>query len=504
MSMQRVNIQPFIAGPLRLYRVTNTGVSFIHSGGFLKPLLQRSQCWLVDDKSIFVLRLGPDTFYRVELPYDLGDDRERVEELKVVLDQILRLDKTPSPFSLGFAEIPDDPPTPVRSGSIHSIEPAKKWRLNKIWEPEDAERRAEFQAKIQRRSSLRQEFSPGSFRQRRGQVISQAGLQENGEAFESAPEKSISSPIRPNSAPRIKTEITEASPISGSPAKRIEVLKQRFDSHESILPKKSAFEELSPSSTLRSVTAPLLVNPTPSSSSENLDIPQHNTDSVSLSSSSCSFHTAASDEPESQSIGSGLGIIDGSVASTTPSLTYDDSSVDTSTQTFRHSSEEHHSNVLDDSIESGDDDDDDEPDTFEDSTDLHHPPPLSLLSPVVSGSPTFSIKRPVGTALIRKTYSLLVGPPSQVFVLMLSIATRILHGAPSYASPSRRLPGSWDDATDDEYGVYDYDSEDDYGYPLNWTSSGQAQSQYEYCPLAVKSEGVERCRRFTTEVREVD
>ncbi|KAF2664677.1 hypothetical protein BT63DRAFT_95402 [Microthyrium microscopicum] len=132
------------AGPLRIYRVPNTGVSFLNSGAFLKPILQRSQCWCVDDDANFILRVRENSYYRIELPSSSDEERHQVDALKKTLDNLCRYEKTPCPFKKGYYEIPDRPPTPVRRASLAPKEKAKKWRLNKVWEPEDADRRAQF------------------------------------------------------------------------------------------------------------------------------------------------------------------------------------------------------------------------------------------------------------------------------------------------------------------------------------------------------------------------
>ncbi|KAF2687955.1 hypothetical protein K458DRAFT_385519 [Lentithecium fluviatile CBS 122367] len=130
-------------GVLRIYRVTSSNVSFLNSGNLLHTIFPKSQCWCVDGESIFVLRIRQDSYYRIELPHESTEDREKVEQFKTVLDQVLQYEKTRSPFSQTSAvELPERPKTPPRRRSIKPPEKAKKWTFDKKWMPEDTSRPA--------------------------------------------------------------------------------------------------------------------------------------------------------------------------------------------------------------------------------------------------------------------------------------------------------------------------------------------------------------------------
>ena len=102
------------AGPLQIYRVLGS-VAFLNSGNILHPVLAKSQCWCVDGVSKFVLRIRPNTYYRIELPNESSQDEEKVEELKKVLPSILQYEVTPCPFKRGFTvDLPEAPATPVQ------------------------------------------------------------------------------------------------------------------------------------------------------------------------------------------------------------------------------------------------------------------------------------------------------------------------------------------------------------------------------------------------------
>ena len=81
----------------------------------LKPILPTSRCWCVDGESKFVLRVGPNTYYRIELPFGQVEDQAKVEEFKGVLAKLLQYETTTCPFKRGFTvDLPESPQTPVR------------------------------------------------------------------------------------------------------------------------------------------------------------------------------------------------------------------------------------------------------------------------------------------------------------------------------------------------------------------------------------------------------
>ncbi|KAK6006686.1 hypothetical protein QM012_005694 [Aureobasidium pullulans] len=127
------------AGPLEIYRVPGS-VAFLHSGSLLHAILPRSQCWCVDGVSKFAMRVLPNTYYRIELPGTTEEDLEYVEQLKTTLAKVLYYERTACPFRRGFGDdLPEMPSRNSRRLSREFIEPAKRWRLDKVWRPEGAE-----------------------------------------------------------------------------------------------------------------------------------------------------------------------------------------------------------------------------------------------------------------------------------------------------------------------------------------------------------------------------
>ncbi|KAL5392868.1 hypothetical protein DPSP01_000563 [Paraphaeosphaeria sporulosa] len=128
-------------GPLRIYRVISSNVSFLNSGNLLHTIFPRSQCWCVDGHHVFVLRVRQDTYYRIELPHETAEDTGKVEDFKKVLGQVLQYERTRCPFARGFeVEVPERPTTPPRRRLKKPAEKAKKWTFDKTWMPENGSR----------------------------------------------------------------------------------------------------------------------------------------------------------------------------------------------------------------------------------------------------------------------------------------------------------------------------------------------------------------------------
>jgi hypothetical protein len=103
-----------VLGPLLIYRVPGS-VAFLSSGSTLRPILEKSQCWCVDGESKFVIPIGDQSYYRIELPNGPPKDNAMITEFKGVLEKILKYEKTPCPFKRGFTvDLPEPPKTPVR------------------------------------------------------------------------------------------------------------------------------------------------------------------------------------------------------------------------------------------------------------------------------------------------------------------------------------------------------------------------------------------------------
>lgn len=125
-----------------MYRVTASNVSFLSSGALLHTIFPRSQCWCVDNRSVFVLRVRQDSYYRIELPYETDEDKDRMTQFTSVLAQVLQYERTACPFRRDFeVETTERPKTPPRKQRKHQpTQRAKKWTFDKTWVPNSGAR----------------------------------------------------------------------------------------------------------------------------------------------------------------------------------------------------------------------------------------------------------------------------------------------------------------------------------------------------------------------------
>jgi hypothetical protein len=83
------------------------------------------------------MRVLPNTYYRIELPGDTKEDLEQADLLKKTLATVLYYERTACPFQRGFGlDLPEMPKRNSRRLSRELVEPAKRWKLDKIWRPE--------------------------------------------------------------------------------------------------------------------------------------------------------------------------------------------------------------------------------------------------------------------------------------------------------------------------------------------------------------------------------
>ncbi|KAI5802677.1 inheritance of peroxisomes protein 1-domain-containing protein [Pyronema domesticum] len=120
------------SGPLRIYKTVPHDVAFLQSGPALKPLLSRTQCWNVDGKSTFCLKLGNANYWRIEILGLEVDQDAKCAEFRAALSKIVAFEVTASPFIRGE----HTPVVPSTTGSIPAaMEPVKVWRRPSIVGP---------------------------------------------------------------------------------------------------------------------------------------------------------------------------------------------------------------------------------------------------------------------------------------------------------------------------------------------------------------------------------
>jgi Inheritance of peroxisomes protein 1 len=503
-------------GPLKIYRVSNTGVSFLNSGRFLKHILSKSQCWCVDEEATFVLRGRDDSFYRIELPGSTAEEKESVEQFKKTLDQLLRYEKTPCPFRKGYFNIAEQPLTPVRRKSVHRLSPAKKWRLNKIWEPEDAELRAEFEARLRsgrtysNESGIRpvtplQGFSSTRESPLRHMAVDVLDRDELGhskdEVLIEAEAGAVAMPYdedesnalhgtfeRHDSVLVAASDKDQAPSIGsndhGSNSESQEDSDGRGNESAEEGPPKSEEILIHPLKqhpvptrlrTLRSATAPphLTITASPPSNSNSLKVTTDDAETASIASSRDSFYSLEDDAAEPVSQSNGVDLTNEGVAQLHTIFVPSHSRNSSGTSSMVPETPRaivYPTNSLPFTTIAFDSSSDSEQMPHETGT-ATPPTTLRLRRPLKSeeietamtGSdnitrlPTaipISIK-PIGAELIRTTYTILMSPPSHLISLMLRIAGIIVNRMPSRVS--RHIPGSWESSDIDD----DEDSSDD-------------------------------------------
>lgn len=84
-----------------------------------------------------MLRVRQDSYYRIELPHETEEDKERTVQFTSVLSQVLQYEKTQCPFNRDFeVNVPERPKTPPRKlPSRAPSQKAKKWTFDKTWVP---------------------------------------------------------------------------------------------------------------------------------------------------------------------------------------------------------------------------------------------------------------------------------------------------------------------------------------------------------------------------------
>ncbi|KAL9084318.1 MAG: hypothetical protein Q9165_008146 [Trypethelium subeluteriae] len=425
------------AGPLRIHRVDGS-VSFLTFGNITQPVLRRSQCWCVDDKSTFVLRRNPNSYYRIEMPNDTTIDQEKIEEIKSVFQKVLYYEKTACPFRrYPSDELPEEPETPTPRGRLKPTGRARKWKHNKVWQPEDADENRDMSS-------------------------------DRGSMVYSDSDTSLSTGTNPDSQEAsVLTESLSLSP-EVMDAEGIKLL-----SRPKIV------------SAMRAVTSPpqLKLQDPPASNSK-----EHNDEVPSFSSSLDSFHSVNSQVyyQAEEGLESGVNLTEDErtarLAPPTHTRDVSDATIVVEPSDFEKPTSII-SSPLDDDVEASvpstptlvsDTEEHSDPQSAEvvtppDTLRLREPRRARYrsVSPFTQDPSTLLMRarpqaRHLPGTLIRKTYEILMSPPSHLISIMLKIAARIagtigLAAAECDLPPSSRIPCSWES---EEEGI-DWDEEED-------------------------------------------
>lgn len=474
-------------GVLRIYRVTTSNVSFLNSGNLLHTIFPRSQCWCVDGQSVFVLRIRQDSYYRLELPCETEEDKAKIEQFKSVLSQVLHFEKTQCPFTRSFeVDLPERPKTPPRKRPARRpTSKAKKWTFDKTWMPENGSRPSTpvpegsdsantSSYEEDDRSSIHTDTSdepnpetPGTVFENTPppKVVRRLSVAERAQLFQSS--RSVTAPIhslreRSTSSASLMGPIPETHQDEEEDRKEIcelETSRPTSTDTASLLSSSDSFHSLH--TTRRSPSPPFLdaeaeiLNPwadnLPKDTSRGRA--RHRRDLSELT-----VRAASTDRVDKS-------------AAATPVVPLQP--ISTPSIQLRPSSAPHTPPLVNDS---------DEDSLGQPSLDVSTPPDMIRMRKLTGASPrrAFSpMPQPQNlcfptrhkpdqkftTALVRKTYEIVLGPPQHLVSLMLRIAASISNGFGFSTYRVRRtvnIPGSWESSGDeDEW------EEDDFGIPLS-------------------------------------
>ena len=431
-----------------------------------------------------MLRIRPNTYYRIELPCRASEDQLKIGEFKIVLAKLLQYEITPCPFKRGFTvELPDLPKTPVQK---RPWRPKPKITITPEKTTEELEK-FDFGLESPRSRSLTAE----------GKFV---------DGF-------IKPPIHSQGSDLVSsTEDSSAESENESNNKDIDEIRS-LPPDEDCMSKEGSIDLQTPTRPKplragRAITAPLHLtlrtDSSPSITMENVPRAECKEESPSLSSSVDSFHSFHSPisplapSPQFPSLDSlppeyshGIDMPrvrshkrDQSEMTVTANSSelWDLTSIRSTNEATYHSSPDLPGTppLVDDAA--SEDENWPEAVTPSPTKELRRrrfrsrvrsqsppPPPGNLYSPY---SPRSHISgHHLTTAILQRTCSLLLGPPVQLVALMLRIAAKIAKGAFrgtsfGFGEEGQKIPCSWDfsDGSDDN-------EEDDYGVQLSRPTS---------------------------------
>lgn len=473
--------------------MTASNVSFLNSGNLLHTIFPRSQCWCVDNQSVFVLRVRQDSYYRIELPFETDEDRDKIADFKTVLAQVMLYEHTKCPFRRG-SEIEEQqrPKSPPRKTIKRKPSgQAKKWVLDRTWVPEHHGSRPSTSGTERSETSALSLYDDED-----GRSI----CTDSSEAVSEAPEVPFARTLPP------------PHPSSSSPSLAPKALPRRL----SVAERASIFQGV------RSVTAPIrtgsvppmqsIVESPPAQPTGDADKPvleRHVSDAPSMASTADSFYSLETATPRSPS----PKFVDAAAAMVKPwAATFSPEHEEPrgrsthrrhiSEATVRASSTEgtgpsapltptgayYATTIVSTDVRPSSapstpplvsDSDDESVGCV--SLDIPTPPDAIRMKRLTGASqrrafspmppsqnlfcpPKQHAGKDFTNALVRKTCEIVLGPPAHLVSMMLRIATSISNGIGLSAYRARRaekIPCSWESDDEDDW------AEDDFGIPLN-------------------------------------
>lgn len=445
----------------------------------MRPILPKSQCWCVDGEAKFVLKVGPDAYYRVELPTATEEEHQKAVTLKDVLAKLLQYEVTACPFKRGFTvDLPEPPTTPIRK---------------RPWKP----RRPSHSTTLRASDPELESGSPNGEPTTRDHSDRESQNAETGESSksESTDEDKIASRISTALTPKNIDISDAADDFDDRPAALFAPGDDELDEMKTpTRPKPLIYGRAITAPPQLSLTVIPRSKPTPT-----IPIPlKLEKDSSSISSSMDSFHSfhspisplppsppytdpssspllLAEDDtlPISRTRAHKRDISETTLTSSTPrdwlttpttTAPSDPSLPQTPPLTSDSASQPTTSPI-----------------TPSPRTQLRRRRSQRSTSPLSTPPTLYSPQTPLSghhltTAILQKTCSLLLGPPVQLVALMLNIARKIASGSYrgftfGHGAEGQRIPCSWDfsDAESEESAW----EEDDFGVPIKTTASVQ-------------------------------
>ncbi|KAF2877848.1 inheritance of peroxisomes protein 1-domain-containing protein [Massariosphaeria phaeospora] len=469
-------------GVLRIYRVTSSNVSFLNSGSLLHTIFPKSQCWCVDPESIFVLRIRQDSYYRIELPYESDEDKQKAQEFKAVLAQVLQYERTTCPFTRRFeVQLPERPKTPPRRLPKKAPEKAKKWLFDKAWVPEVTRRPSMPILKGSRsgNTSSHEEDDRSNVDTDLSEAVPESPVTvlKNPPA-KPLPMRLVLEPakllqgIRSVTAPMGVVSASNVAAVSESSRSPVDVDQVGVEGEPeqsaetaSLMSSADSFYSLetvgqpSPSPPYLDAEAELM-NPWTSQLSL---LQEQNQESRSRSRHSREISEATVQATSADNVDSSLPVTPTMDVPSTPSINVHLSSAPSTPPLISDSDED----TLDPSfLDVATPPDNIRMERLTGTSQRRPFSPMPQPQNLFRPSPQAGIGKQFTAALIRKTYELVLGPPAHLVSLMLRIAAKISNGALSFSTyrvrdTSEKIPCSWESDEDE------WQEEDDFGIPLS-------------------------------------
>ncbi|KAI9726863.1 MAG: hypothetical protein M1834_001475 [Cirrosporium novae-zelandiae] len=461
------------AGALKFYRVSGSAtskVSFLNSGKVLQPILAKSQCWCVDGETKFVLRIRENAFYRIELPNNGQEDKDKAEELKQVLPKMLLYELTPCPFKRGFTVDLPEPPKDIRKRPWRPPERTKIREELKIEEERTEDSADEYAtAASETESDIDSDATNGPIETTRAsvEVPAHASVASRAKIFSAA--RPVSLPLPPEMNYKLAAHPESAQPphpfnLPDEPSS----MASSVDSFRSFQSPQSSLPPSPPCSDTTSVANQVKISHQEQQQQQQQQQQYQQHQRKDVSELTITPHSIGTIDNEQEATPTMPHVIPLSPVPPSP--------IPPKTPTLVQDSDSHSEIELSEAITPS--------------------PPTQLrrrrrraassrrsLSPLPLPANIFSPNRGSGnhltTAILQKTISLVLGPPVQLVALMIRIACKIAGGTMRGFVLGRNehgehVPCHWDYADEPD----DLD-EDDFGVSLRSSSEDRAAHEHE-------------------------